>query len=50
VTTCNATTKDRGRLRICELELRHTEDHRDGEYTWAQPSIGAGSGDRVFEA
>jgi hypothetical protein len=34
-TTCNATTRERARLYICELLLHHEDDHRDGDHRWS---------------
>lgn len=46
---CNLTTKDRGKLRICELELHHDGEHRDGAFAWVA-AASASTGERIFDS
>lgn len=36
---CNATAKDRGKLKICSLSIHHEDDHQDGDYEWPQTGV-----------
>ena len=47
--TCNATTRDRGKLYICENDLNHESDHKDGTFTWARERPSGGPNERILE-